>query len=211
VDRKDALLSAFIENESQSLINVARVLLGAWLVLLALPFVVGLALLMRQNHALSEISDEMGAGRDEPLPDHFEVREKQQAPDDLVGRYEITLNERPVPVPEAVSNLMSSIILDLGEIPDDYLTPAGPGEYDLRQYREQKLDPDEVWQGAYHEEGAFLYKEWDFKRQHYRKNAQATQKLTYYHFTVSYRCCEQQFKGAHFSLFGNQAHGEHSY
>ena len=47
---------------------------------------------------------------------------------------------------------------------------AGPGEYDpnLMPPTHAK-DPDKVWSGTYHEEGAF-YPEWDFRRQHYRKN-----------------------------------------
>ncbi len=120
---------------------------------------------------LAEVAEELAEGRDQPLPERFGLKEKQRAAeDDLGGRFEITLEDRPVPVPETVVDLMSSIIVDMGEIPDEYLSAAGPGEYDLRQYDEDKLDPDEVWQGAYHEEGAHLYKEWDFKRQHYRKN-----------------------------------------
>jgi len=47
---------------------------------------------------------------------------------------------------------------------------AGPGEYDPSLYQPQEKDPNEVWQGTYHEEGAELYDEWDFGRQHYRKN-----------------------------------------
>ena len=59
---------------------------------------------------------------------------------------------------------------DLGDIPDDYLVPAGDGDYDPRLFEDNKPDPDDVWSGTYHEEGAFLYNEWDFRRQHYRKN-----------------------------------------
>jgi nitric oxide reductase NorD protein len=119
---------------------------------------------------LAEVAEELAEGRDLGLPERFEMQEKGGRPDELGGRYEITLDDRPVPVPEAMANLMSSIIVDMGEIPDDYLVPAGAGEYDLRRYEEQKPSPEDVWQGAYHEEGAFLYNEWDFKRQHYRKN-----------------------------------------
>ncbi|MCP4289145.1 MAG: VWA domain-containing protein [Gammaproteobacteria bacterium] len=83
---------------------------------------------------------------------------------------EILLNDKPMPLPEEVSELMSSIILDLGEIPDDYLEPAGPGEYDPLLSQNEAPVSDDVWSGSYHEEGAFLYQEWDFKRQHYRKD-----------------------------------------
>jgi len=50
----------------------------------------------------------------------------------------------------------------------DEVTPAGDGEYDPSLFKEP--DPDEVWQGTYHEEGAELYDEWDVRRDHYRKS-----------------------------------------
>ena len=86
---------------------------------------------------------ELAEGRDQPLPERFELKEKKRASDDALGqRFEITLEDRPVPVPETVVDLMSSIIVDMGEIPDDYLSAAGPGEYDLRQYDETKLEKE---------------------------------------------------------------------
>ncbi len=85
-------------------------------------------------------------------------------------RTEILLDGKPVPLPEEVKGLMSSIIVDLGEIPDEYLEPAGPGEYDPALFQDEQQDPDDVWSGVYHEEGAFIYPEWDYRRQSYRKN-----------------------------------------
>ena len=66
--------------------------------------------------------------------------------------------------------MLTSIYLDFGEIPPEYLSPAGEGEYDPNLYQEQPEDPDAVWQGVYHERGATLFHEWDHGRQHYRKN-----------------------------------------
>ncbi len=83
---------------------------------------------------------------------------------------ELMLNDAPVAPPDDVRQLMTSIQLDLGNIPDEYLVPAGPGEYDPKLFEEKSIDPNEVWQGTYHEEGAFFYPEWDFGRLHYRKN-----------------------------------------
>jgi nitric oxide reductase NorD protein len=48
--------------------------------------------------------------------------------------------------------------------------PAGDGEYDASLLGDQHADPDAVWQGTYHEEGARFYSEWDMGREHYRKN-----------------------------------------
>ncbi|MCK7582705.1 MAG: hypothetical protein MZV65_48845 [Chromatiales bacterium] len=76
----------------------------------------------------------------------------------------------PIAPPEGVRQLLTSIRLDFGEIPPEYLVPAGDGEYDPALYEDKTPDPDSVWQGVYHEEGASLYPEWDFGRQHYRKN-----------------------------------------
>src|SRR6185295_6209637 len=57
---------------------------------------------------------------------------------------------------------------DLGGIPDDYLVPAGDGAYREAQTPENKSA--DVWKGSYHEEGALLYHEWDYRRRHYSKN-----------------------------------------
>ena len=101
------------------------------------------------------------------------------APDLPEGmRTEILLDGKPMPLPVEVENLISSIIVDLGNIPDDYLEPAGPGEYDPALFQEQQEDPDDVWSGVYHEQGAHLYREWDFQRQHYRKNWCAVREKT---------------------------------
>jgi nitric oxide reductase NorD protein len=86
------------------------------------------------------------------------------------GALELTLDGALIAPPEDVRQLITSIQLDLGEIPPEYLVAAGPGEYDPRLYEEKPADPDDVWQGTYHEEGASLYPEWDYGRQHYRKN-----------------------------------------
>ncbi len=85
--------------------------------------------------------------------------------------FQLELDGLPILPPENVRSLMDSIIQDTGKIPEKYLTPAGAGNYVLAALKwEQEKDPGEVWQGIYHEEGAFIYPEWDCDRQHYRKN-----------------------------------------
>jgi nitric oxide reductase NorD protein len=84
--------------------------------------------------------------------------------------FEITLDGAPLAPPNDVKQLLTSVYLDFGEIPPEYLTPAGDGEYDPNLVFDQPEDPDAVWQGTYHEKGAELYPEWDHGRQHYRKN-----------------------------------------
>jgi nitric oxide reductase NorD protein len=84
--------------------------------------------------------------------------------------FEITLDGAPLAPPNDVKQLLTSVYLDFGEIPPEYLSPAGDGEYDPNLVFDQREDPDAVWHGTYHEKGAELYPEWDHGRQHYRKN-----------------------------------------
>ncbi|MFP5410472.1 MAG: nitric oxide reductase activation protein NorD [Gammaproteobacteria bacterium] len=84
--------------------------------------------------------------------------------------FEITLDGAPLAPPDDVRQLLTSVYLDFGDIPPEYLVPAGEGEYDPNLVFDQPEDPDAVWHGTYHEKGAELYPEWDHGRQHYRKN-----------------------------------------
>lgn len=103
----------------------------------------------------------------------FDIKKKAGHEDEQQtnsGVIELELEGELVAIPDHVKELMTSIIVDFGEIPPEHLHAAGPGEYDLKKYEEAMLNPDDVWQGTYHEEGAELYDEWNFKRQHYHKN-----------------------------------------
>jgi nitric oxide reductase NorD protein len=82
------------------------------------------------------------------------------------GEMTLLLDGQPLAPPPSVRALMSSIAQDLGDIPDEYLVPAGDGGYAAESVKK----PEDVWKGTYHEEGASLYNEWDYKRQHYRKD-----------------------------------------
>ena len=102
------------------------------------------------------------------------------------------MDDQPVAPPDDVKGLVTSIIQDIGDIPEEYLVAAGPGEYDPSLLEEQMPDPDDVWSGTYHEEGAFLYNEWDYRRQHYRKSWCAVREKNvtpvfddFYHNTVN--------------------------
>ena len=83
---------------------------------------------------------------------------------------EIQVNGKSAQIPDGVKSTMTSIMQDLGDVPNEYLVPAGPGEYDLSQFEEKIMKPEEVWSGTYHEEGAYFYQEWDYQRKHYRKD-----------------------------------------
>lgn len=124
---------------------------------------------------LLEDRDGSPPGEDRPeaetLPetrDRLGIR-RQEDPDSPNGvRFELFLDGNPVAPPEDLASTMESIIQDHGEIPPEYLVAAGPGLYKRGVGGEAK-DADSVWAGAYHEEGAFLYDEWDHSRQHHRK------------------------------------------
>ena len=119
--------------------------------------------------SLAELEEELNKNKSAPSKLNAELKRPE---DDALEQasLEITLDEQPVPIPEHMRTLSQSILLDLDDIPDEYLEAAGPGEYDPNLFKPKEEDPDEVWKGTYHEEGAFLYNEWDFRRQHYRKN-----------------------------------------
>ncbi len=124
--------------------------------------------------ALSELSKEQSKKQD----DHIEKTDENPAfklanKDEHAkqsGNIELELDGELIAPPEHVRELMTSIIVDFGEIPPEYLFAAGPGEYDLKKYQDEETDPNDVWKGTYHEEGAEIYNEWNFKRQYYHKN-----------------------------------------
>ncbi len=124
--------------------------------------------LRRELAALAE--EQRGAVPDpvrlEAAPFALERIEDPAAPEGFTFRLE--LDGQPIEPPEEVRGLLTSIVQDLGEIPEEYLVPAGPGEYDAGAQPAGR-DPRDVWKGMYHEEGAHLHDEWDYRRGHYRK------------------------------------------
>ncbi len=134
-------------------------------------------LMLRMQHELEAAVDQL-AGEDaatDPVADALEPRrlpfelrrvESDATPDGFA--YELELDGKPIAPPDNVKGTMASIIQDLGEIPEDYLYAAGDGVYCAADIGAQNVE--DVWKGTYHEEGAFLYNEWDYERQNYRKN-----------------------------------------
>ena len=122
---------------------------------------------------LAELLEEHRAAQPEMTPGALPAEtDIEVAPRDENGAldFEITLDGAPLAPPDDVRLLLTSVWLDFGEIPPEYLVPAGEGEYDPNLVFDQPEDPDAVWHGTYHEKGAELYPEWDHGRQHYRKN-----------------------------------------
>jgi nitric oxide reductase NorD protein len=120
-------------------------------------------------HMLEEQPEHVAQTPGEMLPKEGRYTVHQVPDEDRPGEFtfELRLDGQPMTPPADVRSLMDSIIQDLGQIPEDYLVAAGDGGY-----RRENTDrnPDDVWQGTYHEEGAHIYQEWDYRRQHYRKH-----------------------------------------
>jgi len=69
--------------------------------------------------------------------------------------------------PEDVKRLVESLLQDLGELPEDCLVPAGPG--DPRPAPAQRPAAAQQTDGG-EDDGALRYDEWDHRRGHYRKD-----------------------------------------
>ncbi len=99
----------------------------------------------------------------------FDLRAKDENEHEDGASFDLLLDGQVIAPPDDVQSLMSSIIQDIGEIPEEYLVAAGPGKY-VVENNTQKKKSDDVWSGVYHEEGAYFYDEWDHVRQHHKKN-----------------------------------------
>ncbi len=119
---------------------------------------------LMDEHTRHQLGQPSGEERD--MPEFVAEVDDQEGRLDL----ELTLDGTPIAPPDDVKALLTSVYLDFGGIPPEYLVPAGDGEYDPSLLYDQAADPDSVWQGTYHEEGATFYPEWDMGREHYRKN-----------------------------------------
>ena len=80
--------------------------------------------------------------------------------------FELTLEDAPVTPPNDMRALLNSILQDFGEIPPEYLVAAGDGGYHKDGTAEKDPAVEELDHGA----DVLLYNEWDYRRQHYRKN-----------------------------------------
>ena len=119
----------------------------------------------RLAQMLERLPPRAGQARD---PSRATLNRSAASPDDL-PRHELLVDGLPLPLPDDVVPLLTSIELDFGGIPPEYLEAAGPGGHEPAAAAPER-DPDSVWAGVYHEEGAILYPEWDSRRQTFRKN-----------------------------------------
>ena len=79
------------------------------------------------------------------------------------GEMQLVVDGQPLEPPVEVQRLVESLELDLGELPPEALTPAGPGRSgaEARDGDDHARRPDLT-------DPAIHYPEWDHRRQHYR-------------------------------------------
>ncbi|MBT3473815.1 MAG: nitric oxide reductase activation protein [Gammaproteobacteria bacterium] len=119
------------------------------------------------QYLLWKVAEELQLSEPEQQKAKFEWRftdEREQR--EGAPEIELLLEDQPVAPPEMMSELVHSIIQDFGELPPEYLHPAGGAAFDPDRTVKSAQN---VWGGTYHEEGAFLYDEWDGPRLNYRK------------------------------------------
>jgi nitric oxide reductase NorD protein len=123
------------------------------------------------RHALKEMIEEQHriGESGERHDSHFRIHTGEDTAHDMRFTLEIDGDARVAP-PEHMVNLLTSVMLDFGEIPEGYLTPAGNEEYDIRNYQQQERPDGDASPATCEEEGAFLYREWDHRRKHYKKD-----------------------------------------
>ena len=108
--------------------------------------------------------------RDDQTLDDSAIRQIELlTPENTNGEMELMLeiDGNPVATPPDIKQILQSMLLDLDEIPPEYLVAAGAGDYDAGPNEDRSAN--DVWKGSHREEGALHYDEWDFRRRHYRK------------------------------------------
>ena len=130
--------------------------------------------------ALAQIMEEKTGKKPEQMSEAERAlfsAERLENMDEMNGSsFKLELDGDAIQPPDNVLHLMDSIIQDLGLIPPEYLVAAGDGGYAMTE-EDDKKKTQSVWEGTYHEEGASLHKEWDYKRKRYKKNWCAVREL----------------------------------
>ena len=86
--------------------------------------------------------------------------EQQEGDQEMLA---LEIDGRPVEPSEDLIKLTQSIVQDFGEIPEEYLVAAGPGQHSEERAHEDDGQLTQVDDGIF-------YDEWDYRRRHYRKD-----------------------------------------
>tara|TARA_A100000164_G_scaffold283797_1_gene256420 strand:+ start:1532 stop:3739 length:2208 start_codon:yes stop_codon:yes gene_type:complete len=120
--------------------------------------------------ALDELHDQWREVQNEP-DENSQVEDANEktfsvSKENNENDYDVVLEygDSNITPPEDVKQIMDSIIQDFGEIPDEYLQPAGDGGYNSD---EEKDETSNDYENSNFE---FSYNEWDHARQQYKKD-----------------------------------------
>ncbi|NKB77927.1 MAG: VWA domain-containing protein [Gammaproteobacteria bacterium] len=83
------------------------------------------------------------------------------------GEMQVTLDGEPLTTPSDLSNLLSSMLQDIDELPEDWLSTSNDGSSSPDENTNRSNDQKRTQNSK---DGAILYNEWDFRRKTYRKN-----------------------------------------
>ncbi|MDD9823017.1 MAG: hypothetical protein OXU98_09080 [Gammaproteobacteria bacterium] len=86
------------------------------------------------------------------------------------GGIELQLDGEAVNLPPEAAAVLSSLLQDLQQLPEDWLTPAGDGEYQPGRPAEATDATAPADSPGPGQDDAIFYDEWDFRRRSYRKN-----------------------------------------
>jgi nitric oxide reductase NorD protein len=121
------------------------------------------------RQALARLEQEQrGASPPAEMPSRFETRRRREEAHPDGYTFELALDGRPLAVDVELRGLMGSIVQDLGQIPEDYLLPAGDGGYARGEADTARAEGPR--RGFYADADTFVYNEWDYRRRHYRKD-----------------------------------------
>ena len=124
--------------------------------------------------ALEELHEQWREVKDAPKENNENENSKEKTfsitKDDNNNEYDVALEfgDSSIKPPDNIKQLMDSIIQDFGEIPEDYLEPAGDGGYTSDV--EEEEEEEETNNNYENQNYDFCYNEWDHATQKYRKD-----------------------------------------
>ena len=117
---------------------------------------------------LAVLADEFAAAGTESEDSQRQLSLDYEASREDPGDWDmqLTVDGQPVAPPDNMMQTAKSIIQDFGEIPEEYLVPAGDGQYRKDSPEEEDSSDSETRKS----DEVLYYDEWDYRRRHYRKN-----------------------------------------
>jgi nitric oxide reductase NorD protein len=126
--------------------------------------------IQRESHELQEWLAELLEGpEDDNQISQVKPLQVANSDDPTQGnKWSLEISGEPIVLPDRITNLLQSALLDFDVIPPDYLVAGGDGEPPSTS-QDQKL-PASPQDNSPNQSSGWRYDEWDFRRRHYRKN-----------------------------------------